>query len=61
MKGWVPMAIGGLIVCAYALFYAVSTTEGAGSIGLANTVGLLAVFVGLIAAGILFRRATPPQ
>jgi hypothetical protein len=61
MKAWIPVAVGGLIICAYALFYAVSSTEGASSIGLANSVGLVAVLVGLIAAGILLRRATPPQ
>ncbi len=63
MKLWVPVALGGLIVFAYAFFYVLSSveTQGATSIGLANSVGLVAVFIGLIAAGLLFRRATPHQ
>lgn len=46
---------------AYAVIYLIGVTEtqGASSLGLANSVGLLAVFVGLIAAGLIFRRATP--
>lgn len=61
MKLWIPVALGGLIVLAYGFFYALSETEtqGAASFGLANSVGLVAVFVGLIAAGIILRRATP--
>ncbi len=63
MKLWVPVALGGLIVFAYAFFYVLSSvdTQGATSIELANSVGLVAVFIGLIAAGLLFRRATPHQ
>lgn len=63
MKLWVPIAIGGLIVVAYVLFYAVSLAEsqGATSVGLANTVGLVAVVIGLIAAGFIMRRAAPHQ
>lgn len=63
MKLWVPVALGGLIAIAYAFFYELSVAEshGASSFGLANSVGLVAVFVGLIAAGVILRRATPPQ
>ena len=63
MKVWVPVAIVAMIVGAYAFFYllSVSETQGATSIGLANSVGLLAVFVGLVAAGLMMRRATPHQ
>ncbi len=63
MNLWIPLALGGLIFLAYAFFYALSEAEaqGASSVGLANSVGLIAVFVGLIAAGIILRRATPPQ
>jgi hypothetical protein len=63
MRIWIPVALGGLILGSYAVFYALSTSEsqGAASIGVANTVGLLAVFVGLIAAGLLMRRAAPHQ
>jgi len=60
---WIPFALGGLIVLAYAFYYALSETEaqGASSFGLANSVGLIAVFVGLIAAGMILRRAAPPR
>ena len=63
MRVWVPVALGGLILGTYALFYALSTSEpqGAASIGVANMVGLLVVFVGLIAAGLMMRRAAPHQ
>ena len=63
MKVWIPVALGAMIIGAYAFFYilSVSETQGATSIGLANSVGLVAVFVGLIAAGLIMRRATPHQ
>ena len=62
MKVWIPMALGGAIVLAYAFFYSLSAdASGAGSIGLVNSIGLIAVFVGLILAGLLLRRATPPE
>jgi hypothetical protein len=62
MRLWVPLAVVALIAFAYAFFYFLNSTEakGASSFGLANTVGLLAVFLGLIAAGIILRRAKPP-
>lgn len=63
MKLWVPVAIGGLIILAYAFFYALSATEpqGATSFSLANSVGLVVVLVGVIAAGFVIRRASPPK
>jgi hypothetical protein len=63
MRLWVPLALGGLIVLAYAFLYEISAIEsqGAASLGLANSVGLAAVFVGLIAAGFILRRSSPPQ
>jgi hypothetical protein len=63
MKLWIPVAVGALVVIAYALFYVVSLSEaeGATSIGIANAVGLVAVVVGLIAAGFILRRAAPRQ
>ena len=63
MRLWIPVTLGRLIVLAYAFFYTLSAFEaqGASSFGLANSVGLVAVFVGLIAAGFILRRATPPQ
>ena len=52
-----------MIVAAYALFYALSTVEsqGATSIGIANSIGLVGVLVALIGAGFILRRATPHQ
>ncbi len=63
MKFWVPVVLVGVIVLAYAFFYVLSSTEsqGATSFGLANSVGLAVVFVGLVAAGVILRRATPPS
>ena len=63
VKLWIPAALGGMIVVAYAFFYALSAAEsqGATSFGLANTVGLVGVVVALIAAGFILRRATPHQ
>jgi hypothetical protein len=61
MKPWIPIAAGGLILVAYLAIYeiGISETQGASSLGFANSLGLLAVFVGLIAAGFIMRRATP--
>ena len=63
MKVWIPVAIGVMIVVAYAFFYSLSAAEpqGASSIGIANSVGLVGVFVALIATGLILRRATPHQ
>ncbi|HUI23760.1 MAG TPA: hypothetical protein VLY82_05145 [Nitrososphaerales archaeon] len=63
MKLWIPLAVGALIVVAYAFFYALSVTEpqGASSFSLANSVGLILVLVGVIAAGFVIRRASPPR
>jgi hypothetical protein len=63
MKLWVPAAVGVILILAYVFLYAMSSTEtqGATSLGLANSVGLVAVIVGVVAAGLLLRRAAPPQ
>jgi len=63
MKLWVPVAVGALIVAAYAFFYVLSLTEpeGANSFDLANSVGLIVVLVGVIAAGFVIRRASPQR
>ncbi len=63
MKLWVPVALGGVIAFAYAFFYLLSSAEAqsATSFGLANSVGLAVVFVGIIAAGFILRRASPPR
>ncbi|MDV3277308.1 MAG: hypothetical protein LYZ69_02430 [Nitrososphaerales archaeon] len=61
MRLWIPLAMVAVIVVAYAFFYVLGSLEqqGATSFGLANTVGLLAVVIGVIAAGMILRRATP--
>ena len=63
MRLWIPLAAGSLIVVAYAVIYeiGVSETQGASSLGFANSIGLIAVFVGLVAAGFMMRRAKPHE
>jgi hypothetical protein len=63
MKLWIPVAVGALIVIAYAFFYALSATEpqGATSFDLTNAVGLVVVLVGVVAAGFVIRRASPQK
>jgi uncharacterized membrane protein YidH (DUF202 family) len=63
LKLWVPVAVVGLIVIALAYYYAIGATEsqGASSYSLANFVGLILVVVGVVAAGLVMRRATPHQ
>jgi len=63
VKTWVPVALGGMVVLAYALFYLLGTFEsqGATSFGLVNMAGLVAVFVGVIAAAVIMRRFNVPQ
>lgn len=63
MKNWVPVALGGMVVLAYALFYMIGTfeSEGASSFGIVNTVGLVAVFVGVIVAATVMRRFNVPK
>ena len=63
MKLWVPVAVGALIVVAYTFFYTLSVTEsqGATSFNLTNSVGLVVVLVGVIAAGFVIKRANPPR
>ena len=63
MKLWVPVALGCLVAIAYLFFYelSLSDAQGVASFGLANSVGIIAVFVGLIAAVFILRRAIPPQ
>jgi hypothetical protein len=49
-------------VVAYLYFYQLTVLEaqGAASVGLANVAGLMMVFVGIVAAGLVLRRASPP-
>ncbi|MGP8124367.1 MAG: hypothetical protein ACLQEQ_00640 [Nitrososphaerales archaeon] len=61
MKLWVPAALGAIVVFAYVFLYYLSTTgnEGGNSVGLVNTVGLASVVIGVVAAGLILRRAAP--
>jgi len=63
MKTWVPVALGGMVILAYGLFYLLGTFEsqGVSSFGIANMVGLVAVFVGVIGAAVIMRRFNVPQ
>jgi uncharacterized membrane protein len=63
MKLWIPVAVAAVIVVAYTFFYTLSITEpqGATSFDLTNSVGLIVVLVGVIAAGLVIRRASPPK
>ena len=63
MKLWIPVAVGAVIVIAYFFFYALGATEpqGATSFDLANSVGLIVVIVGVIAAGLVIRRSSTPS
>jgi hypothetical protein len=63
MKLWIPIVLVGLAVLAYAFYYALGAAEsqGASSFDLANSVGLIVVVVGVVAAGFVIRRARPPE
>ena len=63
MKLWVPVAVGAIVVIAYSFFYTLSITEPEGdlSFNLTNSVGLIVVLVGVVAAGFVIRRASPPK
>ncbi len=63
MKLWVPVAMGAVIAFAYAFFYLLSSFEAqsAATLGLANSVGLVVVLLGILAAAFILRRTVPPQ
>jgi hypothetical protein len=63
MRFWVPLTVGCVIVAAYAYLYDLTLLEaqGAAAVGMANLVGLLVVFVGIILSGLILRRASPPR
>ncbi len=63
MKFWIPVAVIAVIAISYALFYFLSTDSALGSspFGLVNIVGLGSVFIGLVAAGLLIKRARPHE
>ncbi len=63
MRPWIAAAFLGVVLAAYALFYLISSDEshGVSSFGVVNMVGLVAVVVGIVAAGAILRRASPPR
>jgi len=63
VKLWIPIALAAVIIIAYTFFYTLSVTEpqGASSFDLTNSVGLIVVLVGVIAAGFVIRRANPSR
>ena len=62
MKVWVPIAFAAVVVIAYFLFFALDSLEsqGANAFGLANTIGLITVVVGILVAGTILRRTSRP-
>ncbi|HYC12485.1 MAG TPA: hypothetical protein VEC02_07525 [Nitrososphaerales archaeon] len=62
MRVWIPLAFVLFLVIASVALYAVTSaeTQRASSVGLANIAGLMLVFVGVIAALLIMRRARPP-
>jgi len=63
LKLWIPIAVGAVIIIAYTFFYTLSVTEpqGATSFDLTNSVGLVVVLLGVVAAGFVIRRASPAK
>ena len=63
MKYLVPAAVLVLVAATYILFYLLTSFESqeSSSFGLVNTVGLVFVFVGVVAAAVLFRRFSVPK
>lgn len=55
-------AFAAVVLLAYALFFALDSLEsqGADALGLANTIGLATVVVGVVVAGIILRRTSRP-
>ncbi|HMD78584.1 MAG TPA: hypothetical protein VKF39_01215 [Nitrososphaerales archaeon] len=62
MRIWVPLGLAFVVGLSYAYLYQLTALEPAqaSSIGLANLAGLILVFVGVIAAGLIIRRANTP-
>ena len=62
MKARTPLAVLALLALVCVAFYYISSVKWAGmsNFGLVNSVGLVSVVVGIVAAGIILRRAAPP-
>jgi hypothetical protein len=63
VRSWIPIALIAVAVLAIILFYSLGSMEqqGSSSIGLINIIGVMTVIVGVLAAGLVLRRASPPQ
>jgi high-affinity Fe2+/Pb2+ permease len=63
MKAWIPVAFLLVLALALGFFYFEPglDSQGDSSFELINTVGLLVVAIGVIAAGLILRRASPPK
>jgi len=57
----IPIAFAAVILLASSIFYFMKALEarGAAAFGLANALGLLVVFFGVVAAAVILRRASP--
>ena len=62
MRSWIALALGCAVVLVLAYVYLLNATvgQGASSIGLANTAGIILVLIGILAAGLVLKRARPP-
>ena len=63
LKAWVPVSVVIMIGGAYALLYFLTSSGPSAptSLGVTNSIGLIAVALGLVGAGILLRRGRQPQ
>jgi len=62
LRWWIPVSLVLVAVAAYAVFVVIGYLErqGASSLGFINVVGLMLVVLGVVAAGAILRRASPP-
>jgi len=62
LKRRIPLALLCAAAASFVLLYLLGTfQEGKGSsVGMANLAGLLLVLCGIVAAGLILRRASPP-
>ncbi len=59
MRHWQAGVLVAVVALGYFLFSYLSSTRGSFSFGVANVAGLAVVVIGVAAAGLIFRRATP--
>ncbi|HXW37884.1 MAG TPA: hypothetical protein VEJ36_08300 [Nitrososphaerales archaeon] len=62
MRRWLPAAFVVLLVLGYLTYLELgsSSAQGGGSFDLLNTIGLLSVLVGVVAALVILKRSAPP-